>query len=249
MNRFFVSEANIQASRVVLDQRQAHQIRNVLRLRPGDRVIVLDNQGRQYDVLLTATERRKATGRIVQRQTADTEPRAQVTLYQSLLARDKFEWVLQKCTEIGVVRFVPLITERSLIRMQTSIKPDKLNRWQRIITEAAEQSKRGRIPDLQAPKEFRATISHLDAFDCCLVATPEMQGITLHEALRRGSNALPTTIALFIGPEGGFTKQELQLVHDKGAKAISLGRHILRTETAALVAASLVLYELGDMEA
>jgi 16S rRNA (uracil1498-N3)-methyltransferase len=249
MNRFFVSEANIQGSQVVLDQQQAHQIRNVLRLRPGDRVIVLDDQGRQYDVVLTVTERNKATGRIVQKQPADTEPQVQITLYQSLLARDKFEWVLQKCTEIGVAKFVPVLTQRSLIRHQSRTSADRLNRWCRIITEAAEQCGRGLIPKLEPPVEFETAMSRLDAFDRCLVPTTQKQGTTVREALRHGSSALPETIALFVGPEGGFSEQELQLAQDKGARAVSLGQRILRTETAAIVAASLILYELGDMDA
>ncbi|MHC4464517.1 MAG: RsmE family RNA methyltransferase, partial [Planctomycetota bacterium] len=102
MNRFFVSEENLQGDTVVLGREQAHQIRNVLRMEAGQRVIVLDNCGWEYEVILTAVGKSEVTGRVAEKRPASGEPRAQITLYQSLLKRDKFEWVLQKCTEVGV---------------------------------------------------------------------------------------------------------------------------------------------------
>jgi 16S rRNA (uracil1498-N3)-methyltransferase len=243
MNRFFVSEGSIKAGKVELAGQQAHQIRSVLRMSRGDCIVVLDNQGCEYEVVLEKVTGKEVTGRVTEKRPACGEPGVRITLYQSLLAREKFEWVLAKCTEVGVARFVPMVTQRSLIRRADAVSAAKLDRWRRIITEAAEQSRRGRIPELAAPVRFEDAVSGLSGFERCLVAWPQARSPHLRELLGSGR---PATIAVFIGPEGGFTDRELQLVQAGGAVPISLGPRILRTETAAMVAAALVLYELGE---
>ncbi|MBC8218265.1 MAG: 16S rRNA (uracil(1498)-N(3))-methyltransferase [Planctomycetes bacterium] len=244
MNRFFVSKSDFRGEQVILGGRQAHQIRNVLRIKPAERIIVLDNTGNEYEVALTEIEKDKLVGRIEQKRPAGGEPQVKISLCQSLLARDKFELVLQKCTEVGVTQFAPVITQRSLIRDIDTITPNKLARWRRIITEAAEQSARGRIPELAPPVQFEEAVSRLNAFDCSLIASPHEQETTLQKALRRSNEKKPQTIALLIGPEGGFAEREIRLAQDAGAMPVSLGPRILRTETAAIVTAALALYEL-----
>ena len=245
MNRFFISKSDIQSDEVVLGGDQAHQIRNVLRIKPDERIIVLDNTGCEYEVVLTSVDKEKTVGRIESQRPAAGEPQTRLTLYQSLLARDKFELVLQKCTEVGVSQFVPIVTQRSLVRDADTVTPKKLTRWRRIITEAAEQSHRGRIPDLAAPIKFEEALSQLNTFGYSLIASPGEQQMSLQKALR--SNNKPQTIALLIGPEGGFTEQEKINAINAGAVPISLGPRILRTETAAMVTAALILHELHQM--
>jgi len=263
MNRFFISESDIQSEQVVLGKRQAHQIRNVLRMKKGDRIIVLDNSSSEYEVVLTEIKKDRVLGQIEQKRPAAGEPQVRLTLYQSLLSRDKFELVLQKCTEVGVSRFVPVITQRSLVRDANTVTPNKLARWQRIITESAEQSHRGRIPELDHPLRLEDAVSELRTFDLCLIASPNAgwqpqaspeqsrrtelgdgrtEQVTLRSALRKA----PKSVAILIGPEGGFTDQEFKLVCDAGATPVSLGPRILRTETAAVVTAALILYELDN---
>jgi len=249
MNRFFVSDENLRGKRAVFGQQHAHQIRQVLRLKRGDRVIVLDNKGYEYKVRLTTVGRNEVAGQITEKRQALGEPEVQITLHQSLLARDKFEWVLQKCTEVGVTRFVPVITERSIVRDADRLKENKLARWQRIIAEAAEQSGRGRIPELLPAVSLREALNSVTDFDCCLMASPQEQEVTLRSYLRAVEGTRPSAIALFVGPEGGFTDEELQLGKTHGATGVGLGPRILRTETAAVVATALILYELGQMEA
>ncbi len=168
-----------------------------------------------------------------------------------MLTRDKFEFVLQKCTEVGVSRFVPVITQRALVR-ETAIKPEKLDRWQRIITEAAEQSHRGLIPDLLPPVSFEKILPDLRDFERCLIACEPAEGrqqrSLCEQALRTDKQTAPGTVAVLVGPEGGFTEQEVVAAKENGAIPITLGPRILRTETAAIVAATLILYELGQME-
>jgi 16S rRNA (uracil1498-N3)-methyltransferase len=250
VNRFFVSKDSFRGDKVVLGREQAHQIRDVLRLRPKDQIIVLDNAGWEYKVSLAKVTHEQAVGEILQKRKAPGEPQTQITLYQSLLARDKFEWVLQKCAEVGVSRFVPVITARSLVR-ETAIKPEKIARWQRIITEAAEQSHRGRIPDLLPPISFEKILPDLRDFERCLIAwesAEDRQRFALRQALRSDKQTAPGTVAVLVGPEGGFTEQEIQLAQSAGAVPVGLGPRILRTETAAVIAAAIILYELGQME-
>jgi 16S rRNA (uracil1498-N3)-methyltransferase len=246
MHRFFVSRECLQAKQVIFTGRQAHQIRNVLRIKSGDHVVVLDNTGCEYTVILTKVGRQDVAGEVISRQQVQAEPNTQITLYQSLLAREKFEWVLQKCTEVGVTSFVPIVTERSIVRRQDAITPRKLSRWQDIITEAAEQSGRGRIPQLDAPVNFVDAVSRFGDFDLCLIGTLGTTGSSVRDILRTG-NTEPAAVALFIGPEGGFTDKELQLAEANGIKPVSLGHRVLRTETAAVVASAVILYELGEL--
>jgi 16S rRNA (uracil1498-N3)-methyltransferase len=241
MHRFFVPKESISVRHVVLSRSQAHQICNVLRLRVGDKIIILDNTGHEYDVALKEVTRNKAIGEILQKRPATGEPSTQLTLYQSILSREKFEWVLQRCTEVGVTRFVPIVTQRSIPYKIDSVTSKKFSRWQHIIQEAAEQSHRGRIPEIRNLIKFQDAIASLDKFDIVVIASPA--GKSLHQALGK-TRTEPIDIALFIGPEGGFTEQEVQTCCSTGAVTINLGKRILRTETAAVVASALILYEL-----
>lgn len=245
MHRFFVPRERLQDGRVLLTGRFAHQIRNVLRMEPGEHIIVLDNIGWEYTVVLTKVSRVEVMGEVVSRQQSQAEPQTQITLYQSLLAREKFELVLQKCTEVGVTHYVPMITQRCIVRRPEDITPNKLSRWQSIITEAAEQSGRGRIPQLKSSVSFSDAVSGLIAFDRCFIGALQA-GQNLRELLRE-RDTKQVNVALLVGPEGGFTEQEIALACSKGATAFSLGKRILRTETAAIVASAVILYELGEM--
>lgn len=221
-------------------------MRRVLRMTTGQQVIVLDGTGTAYDVTLQQVTADRVVGQITRQATAQGEPRTYLTLYQSLLKRDKFEWVLQKGTEIGVSRFVPVITRRTLVRDVTSVTPDKEERWRRIILEAAEQSGRGRLPELAEPQQFPAAVSEAAASNqIALIAWEKSTGKDIASALRDLS---PLTHAgLFIGPEGGYDPEEITLAQAEGLVPVTLGSRILRTETAALVGPALVLHELGDM--
>lgn len=247
MHRFFVTPESIYNQRVRFGEVQAHQIRQVLRLQTGTQVIALDNSGNEYVVTLTEVTRPRVVGQIDETRPIVNEPRTQLTLYQSLLPRDKFEWVLQKGTEVGVSAFVPVITQRSLVRNAKSAA-NKRERWERIITEAAEQSGRGRLPRLHEPLLFAEALARAASSDCTLIPWEKATAGTLRAALRKLPDDLrQPIIALFIGPEGGYSEEEIDQATTAGAIPVTLGRRILRTETAAVVAAAVVLYELGDM--
>ena len=247
MHRFFITPAQRRGQIVRFDDVQAHQMRRVLRLRPGERVLALDGQGLQYEVTLEEVSNGRVTGLVVAQAAATGEPRVRLTLFQSLLQRDKFEWVLQKGTEIGVAAFVPVITRRSLVRDADDVGANKLERWRRIIKEAAEQSGRGALPRLVGPIPFEAAAPEALGHDRTLIAWEGEPQQTIRDVL--GGRRDVESVALFIGPEGGFEAAEVEEATSYGAVAVTLGRRILRTETAAVVGAALVLYELGEMGA
>jgi 16S rRNA (uracil1498-N3)-methyltransferase len=245
-HRFFVPPASITGDRVAFDAAIAHQLRHVLRLRPGARVIVLDNAGSAYEVVLETVERDTAVGRITARRAAEGEARVRVTLYQSMIKRARFEWLLQKGTELGVARFVPTYSRRT-VAGGTRLGEAKRTRWERIIREAAEQCRRGRLPDLAPPMSLAdACHESVRAHDLAILPWEEQAGHGLASVLR-GRTAPLDSVALLIGPEGGFDADEVQLARARGVHVVTLGPRILRAETAGVVAASVVLYELGGL--
>jgi 16S rRNA (uracil1498-N3)-methyltransferase len=162
----------------------------------------------------------------------------------ALLTREKFEWVLQKCTEIGISRFVPVVTQRSLVQAM-DLKPSKLERWQKIISEAAEQSRRGRIPELSEPMKLAKALAQHGA-EVAMIPWEGMEvasatAVTIRSTL---AGKTPQTIALFIGPEGGFAPEEIELAQRHNVQPITLGKRILRAETAAIVAPALIILGL-----
>jgi 16S rRNA (uracil1498-N3)-methyltransferase len=243
--RFFVPPGSIAHGTVRFGPATAHQLRKVLRLRPGAQVIVLDNSGLEYEVTLEIVGRDAVTGHVDAQHEAETEPRVTLTLYQSLLKGDRFEWVLQKGTELGVLRFVPVFTQRTVVRGAEWVGKRRA-RLERIIREAAEQSHRGRLPELAALLSFEeACAESIAAHDLSILpavgADDQDLAATLSSAPAIGR------VALLVGPEGGFAAEEIAYAGECGVRAVTLGPRVLRAETAGVVAPALVLYALGEM--
>ena len=152
MYRFFVPPSNIGGERVTLTADASRQLAHVLRARPGDGIIVLDDSGYEYAVTLDKVSPKSASGVVHDRNPGEGETRLAITLYQGLMKADRFEYVLQKCTELGISRFVPIISERTVAR--NVISRNRLERWHRIMREAAEQSGRCRLPSLGDTMSF-----------------------------------------------------------------------------------------------
>ncbi|MDQ2807954.1 MAG: 16S rRNA (uracil(1498)-N(3))-methyltransferase [Chloroflexota bacterium] len=236
MQRFFVDptlplEA---ATELTLPAGLAHQVGHVLRLRPGAHILLLDNSGWESEVELTAFDRSAIQGRVLARRLAQEAAGPAVTLYACLLKGEKFEWMLQKATELGVSAVVPVISERTVAG---GTKPD---RWERIVREAAEQSRRARLPLLHVPQSWATAVSGAAAHDVALVPWEEADGlIPLAPLVAQARQA--ARVALLIGPEGGLTAAEVQVAAAAGVQPVSLGPRILRAETAALAALALLL--------
>ncbi|MHB0998700.1 MAG: RsmE family RNA methyltransferase [Armatimonadota bacterium] len=216
------------------DQRK--QIRNVLRLHAGDTVAVFDGSSLEYDVELRSDE----TGRITNTRELHTEPGVRITLVQSLPKGEKLEFILQKGTEIGISSFLIITTRRSVPTISADKLPKRLDRWRSIVKEAAEQSGRARVPDVDGIFKLKDALAHVKGEAKGLIAWEEEKEISLPSLMSDLSGS--KEIFLFIGPEGGFDPEEVSLASNSGAAPVSLGPRILRTETAAIVGSALLIY-------
>jgi len=247
MNRFFLNPNQIVNDVVCFPPDISHQIQRVLRLNEGELVEVLDNQGHVFRVMLNSTASDDdVIGKIIAVEDADTEPKTKLSLCFGLSHRDKVEWILQKGTEIGVSNFYPFISSRTLVQ-STSLTESKRHRWERIIREAAEQSHRGWLPVLEPPLAFEPCLEKVQKTHAlCLLAWEGAEGdqtrMSKMVAGRRGES-----IAVFVGPEGGFSEDEARRAGAASCIIISLGQRILRMETAAIILPALVLHELGEL--
>ena len=243
MQRFLVNRQCIDHESVTIEGDIVHQIRNVLRLQSGERIVVFDNDGLEYMIILDKVEKDQVKGTICNtRQVA--EPDVNITLYQALLKSDHFEFVLQKCTEIGVSVFVPIVCERCVARKPST---NKIQRWEKVIKEATEQSGRGMMPVLKPTLSFEDACHSAEGLS--LIAGIGSDSLKLSKALRPNTfqNSL-SIVNIFIGPEGGFTSEEEELAQRSSMNKIRLGPRVLRAETAGLVAATAILYEYGELD-
>jgi len=249
LHRFFVPPEGIVDGVVEFSPSQSRQLAVVLRLNRGERCLVLDDAGWEYEVELGEPDPVAYRGRVRQRRLASGEPRLKVTLYQALVRGPKFEFVLQKCTEIGVSAIVPTITQRCVVAAVSEHRAGKAERWRRILTEAAEQSGRGRVPVLRPTVLFEQACS--EARGLSVIPWEQERTRTLADALRTGPDGtarpVPLAANLFIGPEGGYTEAEIDLARRYGVVPVTLGGRILRAETAAIVATTLILAAAGDI--
>ena len=246
MHRFFIPADWIRHETVIIRGSLVHQIRDVLRLHAGDRIAVLDNNGWEYEMELVQISKEIVEGRTCGKKST-AEPATEINLYQALLKGTKFELVLQKCTEIGVSGFVPIACERCVARYPSEVK---MERWCRIIVEAAEQSGRGKIPQLKPTISLQQACESAEGFS--LIAqvqgtAPGLRSILRSRSLNTNEYG-PAKVNLFIGPEGGFSPPEMALASKCGMVPVSLGNRVLRAETAGLVAATAILYESGGLE-
>jgi 16S rRNA (uracil1498-N3)-methyltransferase len=258
MHRFFVSPDQFENDKVAISGPAVHQIRNVLRLSPGDHIVVLDNSGWEREAEIVVVGQEQVVGEVLSKTLATGEPRTKVSLYQGVLKGSHFELVLQKGTELGIVEFVPLISQRCTIAGLDDVNK-KRERWQHIIQEAAEQSRRGSLPHLQMAVLFsQACERSKRTGGLSLMPWEEEKAVNLKRVFgkegkeARGKKApsfpsRPFSINLFIGPEGGFTPEEVTLAQRYNIIPITLGPRILRAETAGLVTTAAIFYELGDL--
>lgn len=241
-HRFFIPADWMTATHVTLQGDIARQIRTVLRMQPDDEIVVLDNSGFSWRVRLTDFDKRSVTGELIRSQLVESEPQTAVTLYQGTLKGQKFEWVLQKCTELGVSRFVPLICARSVVNNKGALAK-KHPRWEKVIQEAAEQSGRGKLPRLESAMTFAEVGQHLEANTLAIMLWESAKTLTLRAVFETKP---ATSIALFIGPEGGFTQAESEQAQQVGAKLVTLGPRILRAETASVAACAITFHQVED---
>jgi 16S rRNA (uracil1498-N3)-methyltransferase len=228
----------------------AHQARDVLRLSVGGTIRLLDGAGGEYPAQVIEVSRKRVLVRLGAREEGLPDPTVRVTLCLGMLKAAKFEVALQKCTELGVAAFVPLLTERAV---RDEISEAKQRRWRGILAEAVEQCGGSRLPELMSPQSLSQALTDplpggVVLFPWEETREPSLRG-TLEEAIAQtGAVERVSEVRLFIGPEGGFSPAEAALAERHGGRLVTLGRRILRAETAAIVASALALDALGALE-
>lgn len=256
MHRFFIEpkllvDINIEiSSTILLPEKLAHQMRDVLHLSVGEQLILLDNSGDEVLAVVAKSSRAGVEVRVVERRAGQSESPVRIILCQGLLKSARFEWILEKGTELGVSTFAPILCRRSMAGLEEA-GPAKLQRWQRILQEAAEQCGRSRVPELLPVRPLMHALNDIPDNALALMPWEEEHSQTLRAALlpylKKETSAAhndPQTVVLFIGPEGGLMAEEVTLAQRHGVQAVSLGVRILRAETAALAAVANVMFAL-----
>ena len=259
MHRFFVSPELLKESSAIvsLPKELAHQVRDVLRLAPGERLVLLDNSGDEVLAALDKNSQAGVTVQLLERRAGKSESLVRIILCQGLLKSARFEWILEKGTESGVAVFAPTMCRRSMVGLEDTGQ-GKIQRWQRIIREAAEQSGRSRLPELLPARPLIHALNDLPQNALAIMPWEEERNRHLRHVLpsvidsrdttsstMSARSASPTvTVVLFIGPEGGFMIEEVRLAQRYGVQAVTLGSRILRAETAALATVANIMYAL-----
>ncbi|MCR5809180.1 MAG: 16S rRNA (uracil(1498)-N(3))-methyltransferase [Clostridiales bacterium] len=238
MRRFFAENLDLEGNTVLLTGDNARHIRNVLRMKSGDEVLLINGGGDECLARILSCREDGVELEIVERQVCEADPDIEVTLFQCLPKQGKMEVIIQKCVELGVSRIVPTVSRRCVVKIEG--KDGKIVRWNKVSQEAAKQCGRARVPEVTRPIELPQ--ADLTGFDLVLIAYENESETTLKSIL--STNRSVRSIAVIIGPEGGFEPGEVSKVIDAGGTAVSLGRRILRTETAGMAVLAQIMYEL-----
>ncbi len=246
MAKFFVDYQNVLEDCILIKGTDVNHIKNVLRLPIGKEILINDGQGNDYQCIIKEISTEVVTATIKNKLVVHTEPAVQTFLFQSLIKGEKMEFVIQKGVEIGVTAIVPIITQRCIVKLESDKKlNNKLERWQKIAESAAKQSKRGIIPLVMSPMTLQEAFEYAqEHFDASCIPFENEQAYYVKSFLR---DLHVHSLGIFIGPEGGFTDEEIDLAKKHNVQPITLGKRILRSETAGIVVLANVMYEMGEM--
>lgn len=243
MQQFFAESSCFGNGKIVLEGADVNHIKNVLRMKPGEDVRICDGNGKVYLCCIDRYEDGAAVLDILKELDADTELPSKIYLFQGLPKADKMDWIVQKSVELGVYAIVPFSAKRSVVRLDEKKAGKKRERWQAIAKGAAEQSGRSCIPEVYAVKTFSDALCMAEDLDVVLIPYELEDGmektVKIVDGIRKGQS-----VGIFIGPEGGFEESEVNMAKNAGAQPVTLGKRILRTETAGLTALSILMYHL-----
>lgn len=245
MYRFFVNSEQILENEICITGKDVNHIKNVLRMKVGQQVLISNGQDREYTCAIEEICPEKVLLSICDIYGPERELSVQVTLFQGLPKSDKMEMVIQKMVELGAYEIVPVATKRCVVKLDEKKAAMKTKRWNAIAESAAKQSKRGIIPEVTEPISFRQALEKARTMDMLLIPYEEAENMQITRKIvseiKSGMN-----IGIFIGPEGGFAEDEVTLAAEYGAKAITLGKRILRTETAGMALMSVIMYLMEE---
>ncbi|MBS6023140.1 MAG: 16S rRNA (uracil(1498)-N(3))-methyltransferase [Paeniclostridium sordellii] len=246
MDRFFVEKKNVnlENNTCIIEGEDVKHISKVLRCRVGEELEICDNDNNEYICEITSIDKSEVQLNIIDKVDIRRESDLKIKVYQGLPKGPKMEMILQKLTEVGVDEIILVQTKRTVVKVEDKKEDKKIERWERIIYEAAKQSKRGKIPKLRGILSFKEALSDMGKNDLNIAPYENERTKSIKQAIK-GQDI--NNIGIFVGPEGGFEDTEIKDIEDIGGQSVSLGPRILRTETASLVASSIVLYELSDL--
>lgn len=240
--RFLIPPQQISGDEAVLDGPTARQIAKVLRLKAGDAITLIDGSGRSYQAQIRTVTTDRVVADISSSQLDANEPRLRLVLASCLPKSDRTEFIIQKCTELGISEMILVRSARTVTRIDSDNQPKKIERWRRIAAEAAEQCGRSVVPSLTGVIDYSELVQMIPRFSLAVVAWEEEEGLSLRDALRDKRDI--DAVLLIIGPEGGLTESEVAAAKSAGAVSVSLGRRLLRTDTAAIATCAAVMYEI-----
>ena len=245
MHRFFAEPGQIGEKEIVITGAYVNHIRNVLRMRADEEVLIADGQGAEYRCKLTELSENEVRAQILWKLDGNAELASAITLFQGLPKSDKMDFIVQKCVELGVDRIVPVSTKRAVVKLDAKKEQTRLKRWNTISESAAKQSGRGVIPEVSGVMSFGKALEEAKKLDVLLIPYERAEHMT--ETRRVMGEIKPgQSVGIFIGPEGGFEESEVEEAVAAGAQAITLGRRILRTETAGLAVMAMLSYLLEE---
>ncbi|MBB6630498.1 16S rRNA (uracil(1498)-N(3))-methyltransferase [Clostridium algidicarnis] len=245
MHKFFLKPEDISLEEASIRGEDVKHIYKVLRLEIGEKIIINNENGCEYLGVISSIDKTLVKVKILEKLDINNESPVEIYLFQGLPKATKMDLIVQKNTELGIKEITPILTSRVDVKLKGEFK--KIDRLQRIALEASKQSKRTLIPKIREPISLTEVIDSLPRFDLVIVPYEDETEVTIKQMVISLDKSNIKTVAIIIGPEGGFEREEIEMLKKVGAKIITLGPRILRTETAGFTATTLVQYELGDL--
>ena len=243
MHHFFVTPQQISGDKIRIEGGVVNHMKNVLRMKLHEKAEISDGESRTYLCEVEAYEEDVAILHILEEMEVDTEPASKLYLFQGLPKSDKMELIVQKAVELGVYQVIPVAMKRSVVRLDDKKAAKKADRWNSIAESAAKQAGRSRIPEVTMPLSYNEALKMAEELDVTLLPYELAGGMEVtREVIRQIKSG--QSVGIFIGPEGGFEPEEVDAAVSMGAKVITLGRRILRTETAGLATLAVLMFEL-----
>lgn len=245
MHHFFVSPEQIGENSILIKGNDVNHIKNVLRMKPGEKILISDGAGCDYNCEVESLSDDSVTAKITDIQKEAKELPAKLVLFQALPKNDKMELIIQKAVELGAYEIVPVNTSRCVVKLDSKKEQSKLKRWNSIAESAAKQSKRSIIPQVRPVLSFDKAIAEAKDMEFGIIPYENFEDMTeTKQILAKMPHC--GRIGIFIGPEGGFSEKEVELALESGIRPVSLGKRILRTETAGLAILSVLMFSLED---
>ena len=242
MPRFFIDKNDITDAHVTICGEDAKHISKVLRMKAGDAITLCDGCGSDYEAEIEKSDKDSVVASIISQKKSESEPNIEITLFQALPKSGKMEYIIQKCTELGINKIIPCIMDRCVVKLNSEADAKKkTQRYQSIALAAAKQSGRGIVPTVEMPATFDEMLDLIKRYDLSFAAYENEDGTTIKDIFKSAKDI--KSIAFVIGPEGGISDGELEKIKTAGIQAVSLGKRILRTETAGETVLSMINYE------